>query len=44
LSAKEELDKMSHQMFQHLYNGHEVEEILVGSIKVTLGIHTPKSV
>ncbi|KAK2402592.1 hypothetical protein QL285_052095 [Trifolium repens] len=44
LSAKEEFDKMSHQMSQHLYNGQEVEEILVGSIKVTLGIHTPKSV
>ncbi|WJX72422.1 hypothetical protein P8452_56307 [Trifolium repens] len=44
LSAKEEFDKMSHQMSQHLYNEQEAEEIWVGSIKVTLGIHTPKNV
>ncbi|KAK2402989.1 gag-protease polyprotein [Trifolium repens] len=44
LSAKEELDKMSHQMFQHLYNGQGAEEILVGSVRVPLGIHTLKNV
>jgi hypothetical protein len=44
LSAKEDIDKMSHQMSQHLYNGQGAEEILVGSVRVPLGIHTLKNV
>jgi hypothetical protein len=44
LSAKEEDSKMSHKMLQHLVNRQEAEEIMVGSIKVILGIHMPKSV
>jgi hypothetical protein len=44
LSAKDEEGKMSHKMFQHLYNGQEVESIMILDVKVTLGIHTPKSV
>jgi hypothetical protein len=44
LSAKQEDGKMSHKMLQHLYNGHEAESIMVGDVRVTLGIHMPKSV
>jgi hypothetical protein len=44
LSTKEEDGNMSHKMFQHMYNGHEAESIMVGDVKVTLGIHMPKSV
>ncbi|KAK2396393.1 gag-protease polyprotein [Trifolium repens] len=44
LPAKEDIDKMSHQMSQHLYNGQEAEEILVRSVRVPLGIHTLKNV
>jgi hypothetical protein len=44
LSAKEGGGKMSHKMSQHLSNGQEAESIMVGGVKVTLGIHTPKSV
>jgi hypothetical protein len=44
LSAKEEDGKMSHKIFQHLSNKQETEVIMFGSVRVTLGIHTPKSV
>jgi hypothetical protein len=44
LSAKKKNIKMSHKMLQHLYNGHEVEAIMVGSVRVPLSIHTPNSV
>ena len=44
LSAKEEVDKMSYQMSQHLYTRQEVETLQPERGKGTLEFHTSKSV